>query len=108
MLLTKETVDGLADLVRSPVAAQLVEALLTPAALLAAALLFMEILCAAADWVRTVQSHLVEECVDELIHEKSTLIDIAFYELPEFHDHLHRARQEAGMRPIGLLENAGI
>ena len=33
--------------------------------------------------------------------------DLAFYELPEFYDHLHRARDEAGYRPLVLFESLG-
>lgn len=42
-----------------------------------------------------------------LIHEKSVKADIAFYEQPEFFDHLHRARNEAHYRPLELLNQIG-
>jgi ATP-binding cassette subfamily B protein len=42
-----------------------------------------------------------------LIHRQSLRADMAFYEWPEFYDHLHRARGEAGYRPVALLENMG-
>jgi ATP-binding cassette subfamily B protein len=42
-----------------------------------------------------------------LIHEKSIALDLAFYDSSEFYDHLHRARSEAGYRPLALMENLG-
>jgi ATP-binding cassette subfamily B protein len=44
---------------------------------------------------------------ERLIHAQSTRVDLAFYESPEYHDHLHRARAEATYRPVALLENGG-
>jgi ATP-binding cassette subfamily B protein len=32
---------------------------------------------------------------------------LAFYELPEYYDHLHRARVEASYRPVVLLDSLG-
>jgi len=34
-------------------------------------------------------------------------VDLAFYEMAEFHDHLYRARNDASTRPLALLESAG-
>jgi ATP-binding cassette subfamily B protein len=77
------------------------------AALMAGLLLLTELLRSATDWVRTVQSELVQDHIATLIQNKSTTVDLAFYESPDFHDHLHRARAEAGYRPVELLESAG-
>jgi ATP-binding cassette, subfamily B, bacterial len=77
------------------------------AALMAALLLVMELLRRVTDWVRAVQSELVQDHITTLIQNKSTTVDLAFYESPDFHDHLHRARIEAGYRPIELLESTG-
>ncbi|MCB0212804.1 MAG: ABC transporter ATP-binding protein, partial [Anaerolineae bacterium] len=43
----------------------------------------------------------------DLIHRQSTAVDLAFYETPDYYDHLHRARSEAGDRPVVLLETLG-
>ncbi len=74
---------------------------------MAAVLLLMEVLRAASSWIRTVQSEILRDYISALIHQKSIAADMAFYELPEFYDHLHRAREEAAYRPISLLENIG-
>ncbi|HTP31282.1 MAG TPA: ABC transporter ATP-binding protein [Candidatus Acidoferrales bacterium] len=76
-------------------------------AVMAALLLLSEAARAAADWVRTAQAELVQDHVSSLIHRKSASVDIAFYDMAEFYDHLHRARSEAGYRPVILLENVG-
>lgn len=70
-------------------------------------LLVMETARSVTGWVRTAQSELVRDHVTSLIHAKSVEADLAFYEWPEFYDHLHRARAEAATRPIALLENIG-
>ena len=77
------------------------------AAAMAAILLLGELLRGAIGWIRTVQSELVQDHINSLIHRKSVEVDLAFYDLPEYFDHLHRARGEAGYRPIALLESIG-
>jgi len=57
--------------------------------------------------VRTVQAELLQDHITSLIHEKSVAVDLAFYELSDYYDHLHRARAEARYRPVALLGNLG-
>lgn len=70
-------------------------------------LLLMEVVRNAINWVRTVQSELLQDHITSLIHEKSVTADLAFYELSDYYDHLHRARAEARYRPVALLGNIG-
>jgi ATP-binding cassette subfamily B protein len=105
--LTKLLVDGLVAAVKASGAGQSLRWLLVLAVLLATVLLLTELLRAASGWVRTVQGQLLRDHVSGLIHDRSMAADLAFYELPEFYDHLHRARSEAGYRPLALLENLG-
>ena len=70
-------------------------------------LLLSEVLRGAIGWIRTVQSELVQDHINALIHAKSVAVDLAFYDLPEYYDHLHRARAEASYRPIALIESMG-
>jgi ATP-binding cassette subfamily B protein len=81
--------------------------ILWPAILMGAALIAGELLNSASQWVRTVASELVKDHITSLIHEKSVEADLAFYESPDFYDHLHRARAEAGYRPVELLQTLG-
>jgi len=80
---------------------------LVPLGLLAAVMLLTELLRIAATWVRTAQSESLKDHISALIHTKSIEADLAFYDQPEFYDHLHRARDEAGYRPVELLESLG-
>jgi ATP-binding cassette subfamily B protein len=81
--------------------------LLLLVALMAGVVLLGEALRCAAVWVRTAQSELLKDHISGLIHQKSTEADLAFYESPEYHDRLHRARDEAGYRPVALVEGLG-
>ena len=81
--------------------------LLTPLSLLTAVFLLTELLRIAATWVQTAQSELLKDHISGLIHTKSIEADLAFYDQPEFYDHLHRARDESSYRTVELLESLG-
>jgi ATP-binding cassette subfamily B protein len=74
---------------------------------MAAVLLLAELLAYFTGYVRAVQSELVRDHISGLIHEKSVAIDLAFYDMPEYFDHLYRAQYHALDRPLTLLENLG-
>ena len=57
------------------------------------------------DWVRTSQSDLVQDYINDLIHQKASEIDLSFYDDPNYYDCLERARVDAISRPVNLLEN---
>ena len=97
--LTKLVVDG--------VVAADVRHVLTRLLLLGGLLLLMEVVRNAINWVRAVQAELLQDHITSLIHEKSVNADLAFYELSDYYDHLHRARAEARYRPVALLGNLG-
>jgi ATP-binding cassette subfamily B protein len=67
----------------------------------------MEVVRNGINWVRKVQAELLQDHITSLIHEKSVSADLAFYELSDYYDHLHRARAEARYRPVALLGNLG-
>src|SRR5207247_5208626 len=102
--LTRPVVNGIVAAIRSDGGWRPIPG---PAALIAVVLLRTEVLRGAIQSVRTVQADLVHDHITSLIHRKSVEADLAFYESPEFYDHLHRARAEAGYRPIALLETLG-
>jgi ATP-binding cassette subfamily B protein len=101
--LTKLVVDGVVVALRNGNS----RAVLLPLLLLGGVLLLMEVVRNAINWVRTVQAELLQDHITSLIHEKSVAVDLAFYELSDFYDHLHRARAEARYRPVALLGNLG-
>lgn len=76
-------------------------------ALLGTVMLISEAVHALSSWVRTTQSELAQDYITALIQRKSVEVDLAFYELPDFYDHLHRARLEATYRPAHLVESLG-
>ena len=78
-----------------------------PMCLLAVLFLLGELLRSATVWVRTAQAELLRDHISGLVHAKSVEIDLAFYDLPEFYDRLHRARDESSYRPVELLESMG-
>src|ERR1044072_5392410 len=103
--LTKLVVDGLVIAGRGALEQMLHVLLLV--VMLGGTLLLMEIVRNAINWVRTVQAELLQDHITALIHEKSVTVDLAFYELADYYDHLHRARTEARYRPVALLGNLG-
>ena len=105
--LTKPLVDSLSGAVRAQGAWEAAAPALGWALAMAVAIALGEVLRAGLEWVGTVQARRVEDHVSALIHAQSTRVDVAFYEWPDFHDHLHRARHEARHRPVALLESCG-
>ena len=105
--LTRWLVDGLVAAVEAGGSWESVQPTLILVALMAGVLLANELLNSATGWIRAAQSELVKDHISTLIHKKSVAVDLAFYESPEYYDHLHRARAEAQYRPLALLENAG-
>ena len=77
------------------------------AILLGTALLLTELIQTGIEWSRSNQSEYIQDYISALIHEKSVAVDLSFYDSPDYHDHLYRARQDASTRPLALLESAG-
>lgn len=77
------------------------------AVLVAALLILVEIARGAADWLRTKMTDLVQQRMSLEVHHKSVAVDLAFYDLPDYYDHLHRAQTEAYERPMRLLDGLG-
>jgi ATP-binding cassette subfamily B protein len=101
--LSRAVVDSVVAAIRG----QGVQPAIVAAALMAGVLLASELLRSAASYVRTAQSGLVHNNISALIHEKSVAADLAFYDSPEFYDHLHRAKDEASYRPGALMDSIG-
>ena len=107
VFLIRVAVDDLVDLVGAGASWETFRPLLSIGALVGALMLLGEILGSAIAWFHTAQAELVKDHISALIHEKSTSVDLAFYESPDFHDHLERARSEADRRTLALLESGG-
>jgi len=48
-------------------------------------------------------SHVVTNHTYELLHQKHTELDLSYYEDPNQQDKIHRAVQEAGFRPVKIM-----
>ena len=105
--LTRSVVDSLVPIVRRGATWEAVWPTLLPLGLMAAVLLLGGELRSAAGWVRASLSELVQDHIRALIHRKSVEVDLAYYDLPDYFDHLHRAQNEASYRPMMLIENLG-
>ncbi len=81
--------------------------LLLPALAIAAIYLLNLVIGELLNWISVAQAELVSDNLARLIHAKSSDVDLAFYETPVFHDHLHRARSDALYLPLDLLESIG-
>jgi len=105
--LTRALVNGLVGVIESGGDWQTLRPTLLLALLMGVILLAQELLRGLSAWVRTAQGELVRDHITALVHRQSTRLDLAFYDSPEYYDHLHRARYEASHRPVTLLENLG-
>jgi ATP-binding cassette subfamily B protein len=105
--LTRSVVDGLVAAIGAGGSFAALRPALLVAGLLAAVLLLDEVMRAAASFARRAQSELVRDRIADLLLRQSTRVDLAFYDSPEYFDRLHRARDEAGYRPLVLIESFG-
>jgi ATP-binding cassette subfamily B protein len=105
--LTKRIVDFVAAAAGTGATWDAMTPILTTGALLGGVLLLSELLGNTVQWIRGIQAELLRNHISSLIHRKSVEADLAFYESAEFYNHLHRARDESGHRPVLLLENLG-
>ncbi len=66
-----------------------------------------EILGGIGQTIQTAHAEKLTDRIFEQIHDKAVKVDLAFYEQPEFFDHLHRASNEAYSRPRELIGQLG-
>ncbi len=55
--------------------------------------------------VSEAQAQFVTDRIHDILHAKSTDVDLEYYENSQYHDTLHRAQQEAPYRPTRIMEN---
>ena len=102
--LTRMTVDHLAAVVKTGIPDA---GFWWPFLALAGVLLGKEALGFISSTVRAIQTDLLSDHVSDLVHRQCGRLDMAFYEWPEYFDQLHRAKADAGYRPLALLESFG-
>lgn len=107
VFLTREIVNSLVMVVKPGADWIQIRHVILVAGFMGLALFLDEVLNASTKWVKSVQSELVTDHVMDIIHDKTTTLDMAHYETPEYYDQLHRARGDAISRPLMLLDNLG-
>jgi ATP-binding cassette subfamily B protein len=65
--------------------------------------LLMTAVKAIAGIVEQTQSRVVTDYMQDVLHEKSIGVDLAYYEDSRFYDTLHRAQSEAPFRPTSIV-----
>jgi ATP-binding cassette subfamily B protein len=55
-------------------------------------------------YAQAIQSHLIVDQMQDLIHRKSLEVDLAYYENEQYFDKLHRAQREAPGRPLRIVQ----
>jgi ATP-binding cassette subfamily B protein len=105
--LTRVLVDNLVPVIGAGISWERVRPTLLLGALLAGVMIVTELLQSVSRLIRSTQAELVRDHLSALIHQKSTAVDLAFYESPIYHDRLERARNDLNNRPLALLESSG-
>ena len=107
LYLTKHVVDGLVAALSAGTGWSGAVPVFVPAAFMGLVTLAALLLGVTARWIQERQAGLLQDHISGLIHARSAVVRMQFYDFPEFFDHLHRARQEAGYRPAQLLGALG-
>jgi ATP-binding cassette subfamily B protein len=105
--LTKSLVDSLVLALDDTGDVARLRAVATWAILIGGVLMLSGILRSIATLIRHHQSELLKDHISHLIYHQSVTVDYAFYEMADYYDKLHRAREEAGYRTIDLIESLG-
>ncbi len=72
---------------------------------LAAGIALVGVVCRALSaLVSDVQTQRVTDHMYDILHAKSTAVDLSYYENPKYYDTLHRAQEEAPDRPQAMVQ----
>ncbi len=69
-----------------------------------AALLLTALVRTGGYFLRQVLGQVLSDYMQGVVQKKSVELDLAYYEMSEFHDKLHRAQQEAPYRPAEIVD----
>lgn len=105
--LTKLVVDSLVAAINSQGDWELIRPAVVLIGATALVMVLSEIIQFLLELVRTVQSDIIQDHVKSLVHHKSSAVDLAQYESPEYHDRLEQAASDGTTRPLSLLESVG-
>src|SRR5262245_3145457 len=105
--LTRSAVNALVASLNTGTGWDILRPVLIPFGLLGVVVIAAHLMQSASDWVRTIQAEYVQDYMSNVVHEKSTSVDLGYFDSPAFFDRLFRARSDASSRPLALLENTG-
>ena len=105
--LSKILVDRLAERIGSGTALSMIEPLIWPTVLIGGIFVLQQGLQSILKWVRIAQAEYIQDHIKSLIHKQASLVDLEFYETPEFYDEMERANGQAEKHSVSLLENVG-
>jgi ATP-binding cassette subfamily B protein len=86
---------------------QSVQLLLPSMSLIAIVWVLSELCTVLSSWVSAIQSELLRDYINNLIHEKAISLDLAFYESPISQNRLAQARSDASQSTLNLLNSIG-
>lgn len=101
----KLIVDGVVNAVNSQTPTAHLRDVLLLATLEFSLVLCTNLLVRVNSFVKNVISDLFKIKINTIIFEKSSMLDLAYYEKPSFYDDLQRAQRDAGDRPISVLSS---
>ena len=105
--LTKLLVDAITGAIGGGLSWENLAPVMFPAGAMAGLMILGQVLQNAVIWVRTAQAEHVTDHIKQLIHTKTAAVDLEFYDIPEYFDHMQRANEEADRRVLSILENTG-
>ncbi len=105
--LTRSLVDTLVAAAGQGFSWTAIHLLAWPAGMMLAVLLAGELLKGASEWIRVIQSELVQDHITDLIQTQSIAIDFGCYESSLYNDQLERARDGGMQQSLALLEGMG-
>lgn len=105
--LSKVLVDRLAERIGAGTAMSMIEPIMGPALLIGGIFVVQQGLQSVLKWVRTAQAEYIQDHIKSLIHKQASLVDLEFYETPDFYDEMERANSQAEKHSVSLLENLG-
>ena len=103
--LTKEMVNDMVNVVNGNGDIEMLLGAVPVIALMAATILARELIGDVQRYVSAVLADRTQDFMYNLIHEKTTSLDMQFYESTSYFDKLQRASSEAVTRPLSLLES---
>ncbi len=105
--LTKVVVDAFTEAVGGGIHMENLGPLVFAGGAMVLVLVLGQVVQQAIIWVRGAQAEHVTDYIKQLIHRKTAGVDLEFYDIPEYFDHMSRANEEADRRVLTILEGVG-